>query len=232
MRWPKMWNDREGPGVDKDAPKKTGLALFGQIVVREAWELFKLNLLIVLASLPVVTVFAAHAAGTRIAAAMIRDENVYLWRDFWGAFRELFGRATLAGLLVLVLFGAAAYSTWIWTQMAANVPLAAAPLTVSAAVTLFVVMIAVNLFALVATTGLPLAEAFKIAFVAALARPLPVLAGIGFVVALWLVHILFYPVSVFMPAVMNFSLGVLALTFSVFRTLSEPLVRKPGVRTS
>ncbi len=49
MQWLRdMWT-REGPGIAKDAPKRTGLALFAEILVREWWEMVKLNILFILA---------------------------------------------------------------------------------------------------------------------------------------------------------------------------------------
>ncbi|MGO8352290.1 hypothetical protein ACC790_37800, partial [Rhizobium johnstonii] len=44
-----------GPGISKDAPKRTGLALFAEILVRDWWEMVKLNILFILAALFVVT---------------------------------------------------------------------------------------------------------------------------------------------------------------------------------
>ena len=47
---------KNGPGIDKDAPPKTGLALFIDIYRREWWNIFKLNLLFLLFCIPVVTI--------------------------------------------------------------------------------------------------------------------------------------------------------------------------------
>lgn len=218
--WLTDWSQREGPGIPKDAPKKRGLALFAQIVLREAWDLFKLNLLIVLASLPLVTAPAAHAAASAIAAKMVGDENIYLWREFWSAFRAGFSRATLAGLVGLAVLGASSYSLYIWAQVALAVPLAAAALVIGLAAVLFGAMVLINLFVLIGTRFEPIGVLLRLAFLAALARPLALLGAMGFVAALWAAHILFYPVSVFMPAVLNFSLGVLALTFASLHALS------------
>ncbi len=88
MKWLRDRFEREGPGIPKDAPKKRGLALFLQIIGREAWDLFALNLMIVVLSLPIVTIPAVYAAATRICVSMVRDENIYLYRDF----RTLCGR--------------------------------------------------------------------------------------------------------------------------------------------
>ena len=46
---------KEGPGVAKDAPEKTGAAWVGETLAREFWQLVKLNVLFLLCCLPVVT---------------------------------------------------------------------------------------------------------------------------------------------------------------------------------
>ena len=44
---------KEGPGIAKDAPEKTGAAWVGETFVREFWQLVKLNVLFLLCCLPV-----------------------------------------------------------------------------------------------------------------------------------------------------------------------------------
>ena len=39
---------KEGPGIAKDAPEKTGAAWVGETFVREFWQLVKLNVLFLL----------------------------------------------------------------------------------------------------------------------------------------------------------------------------------------
>jgi hypothetical protein len=64
---------------------------------------------------------------------------------------------------------------------------------------------------------LPALRLLRLAALASVIRPLPALAALAFAASLWLAHILFYPVSVFMPATVNFSLGMFAVAFGVHR---------------
>ncbi len=214
MGWLSEYWTREGEGIPADAPKSRGLRLFGEIIWRELWDLFVLHLGLVLFSLPVFTAPAAHAAATRVASIMTRDENLWLFRDFWTAFRDLFLRASLAGLLAGAPILLGLYAVWIWGQMAAREPLFFAPLLLSLLVTIFLAIWAAQLFVLIANSEAPLPALMRSALAASFVRPLPMLAALGFVAALWLAHVAFYPASVFMPAVCNFSLSVLALTFA------------------
>lgn len=221
MVWPFQDWRKSGAGIPKELPAKKGLALFADVIWREAGSLFLLNLLVIAASLPLVTLPAAHAAALRVTAQMVRDENTYLWRDFWSAFRELFGRASLLALAFLPVIGVAFYAVFVWAQITQGVPFAAAAVVISVAVSVFVVMVLANAFVLLATTKMVMKTLLRTALFAALAHPLPILAGLAFAGSLWLAHIVFYPISIFMPAVMNFSLGVLGVAFAGLHVLND-----------
>ena len=217
MNWLTNWMMREGPGIPKNAPKKKGLALFAFILVREAWDLFRLNILMLVCSIPVVTAPAALAAGMNIANVMIEDENVWLWRDFRRAFVRHFLQATAWGLGVALILGLAGYAVYIYGQLARHALAYVLPTAIGVCVIAFVAIVAVCLFSAMTRFELAGGRLLQVALLAAIARPLPVLAGLAFMAALWLVHIAFYPVTVFTPGVFNFSLGALALAFSAHK---------------
>lgn len=68
-----------------------------------AADLVILNLLMILGSLPLFTAGAAFTATTRITAEMVREEETYVWKSWWRAFRENFRLATLVWVPALVL---------------------------------------------------------------------------------------------------------------------------------
>jgi len=232
MRWLRdMWT-KEGPGIAKDAAKKHGLALFAEIIRREWWEIVKLNLLFILASLPIVTIPAALAAMASVSVALVEDRNIYLGRDFWAAFRKYLWRATMAGFILSTAIALGVYATVTYASLATGALVFAVPLAISAAATVFICVFACHDLVLMVMRDLPLVQRVRLAALASLARPLPAIGAIGFVAALWLVHILLYPVSVFMPATLNFSLGMFAVTFGVHRAAVESLSRVTSMRTS
>lgn len=237
MEWLTNWIMREGPGIPKNAPKKKGLALFFSIIRREAWELFKLNLIMLLLAIPIITIPASFAAACRIAILMIEDENVFLWRDFQRAFRKHFFRATYMGVLLGVNFVICAYAVFIYGQMTKFSLLYVVPTAIAVFATVLILMVAVCLFVLMPKRDLSNTQFLKAAFLAAVAKPLPVFAGIAFAAALWFMHIIFYPASIFLPVVLNFSLGTLAMTFGAFGATEFALGlvkkandRNPGVQ--
>jgi uncharacterized membrane protein YesL len=206
---------KNGPGIVKDAPPKRGFALLADVLLRNWWELIQLNLLVILFGLPLVTLPAALVAAARICVLMLEDRNVYLGRDFLEAFRASFVRATLLGVLIIASIGVALFAAVTFFHAAQANLFFALPLTISASTALFVAIASVYAITLLAMRDQPLPLLLKRALLGALARPLPALAALAVVALLWLLHILFYPASIFMPALVNFSFGMLAVTFGV-----------------
>ena len=215
MQWLEGLWTREGAGIDKDAPRPTGLALFFDILKREWWELVKLNLLFLIASLPLLTIPAATFAMARVSRSIVSDENTYLLRDFAEAFRHYAWRGTVLVLVLAALTGASTYAVITYARAVPDgLMIYSLPLAISVVVTLFVSLLSAYAIVLTVTRDLPLSSLFRQAALLALVKPLPMLAALAFVAALWLAHILFYPVSVFMPATINFSLGIYTMCFA------------------
>lgn len=217
MRW---FTDRfykEGAGISKDEPKKHGLALLWQIIRREFWELFKLNFFIIVFSLPLITIPAAYAAATAINVKMVEDENVYLWRDFGGNFRRLFWRASIAGFGFFAAIGLGIYAGYIYAQLITEQIIYVVPLTLSVAVTILIMLICAQYFVWLARFDGAIFKLLKLSALSILVRPFQALAGLAAVTILWLTHIIFYPISIFMPAIFIFSLGALLMTFALLK---------------
>ncbi|UHS59572.1 DUF624 domain-containing protein [Hyphomicrobiales bacterium] len=214
MQWLEGLWTREGAGIDKDAPRPTGLALFFDILKREWWELVKLNLLFLIASLPLVTMPAATLAMARVSRSIVSDENTYLLRDFVEAFQRYAVRGTVLMLACAAMTAASTYAVITYAKAVPDALIYSLPLAISVVMTLFISLVSAYAIVLTVTRDLPLISLFRQSALMALVKPLPMLAALAFVAALWLAHILFYPVSVFMPATINFSLGIFAICFA------------------
>lgn len=223
MQWLEAFWTKEGKGIPKDAPKKTGLALIADILRREGWELVKLNLLFLLASLPLVTLPAALFGMAHVCRLIVEDRNVYLLRDFLEAMRAHALRASLWALVTAGTISAGTYAIITYGTYARDALIYALPLTVSLVVTVLVA-IASSYFVMVSVTGSgSIGLSIRQAALAALMHPLPALASLAVVALLWLAHVLFYPVSVFMPAMVNFSFGMFAVAFGAHGAVAQVL---------
>ncbi len=226
MNWFVNFYFGEGPGIAKDAPAPRGLRLLASVLGREWWALVKLNLLFLVAALPVVTLPAAWLATVSISVTMVEDRNVYLWRDFWRAFRSRFWLATLTGLIFCCAGALAIVAVRTYAMAAKGNLLSVAPLTIALTVSILLLLYGMHLFVgLAKGAGRPLTDIARASALGVLARPLPGLAALMFVVLLWLASIFFFPVSVFLPALVNFSLGALVTSFAVLEGVQFGLSR-------
>lgn len=125
--------NREPKDYVPEAAKKTGVKLGFSTIWREIVSLITLNFMFDLFLLPIggvimawalmddpvaflivagilvllfILVFpAALTATSRITTAMVRDENFFLWPDFWKSWKNNFGKSLGGGLLFFLALG-------------------------------------------------------------------------------------------------------------------------------
>jgi len=119
--------NKPATGYKKDGPRKVGTSRFLEILVRDFWDLIKLNVLFCLCALPSVALFlfglfgfypsitftlsvlAAYPIGGAVTAyifyitLMLRDEPSNVWYEFKRKFAENFKQAALTGILCTVI---------------------------------------------------------------------------------------------------------------------------------
>ena len=115
------FRQKDKEDIPKDAPKKTGFALVFSTLWREFFGLLKLNLVFLLSCLGIVTIPASLKAMSAITIRMVKDENYYLWRDYWAAFKDDFGKSLVGGILYFFLAVAFGVSTYFYFVMGQNV---------------------------------------------------------------------------------------------------------------
>lgn len=228
IQWLQNYWTKEGAGISKDAPKRKGLGLFTEILGREWWEIVKLNILFLLTSLFIITIPAAIFAMASVTHAFVEDRNVYLLRDFIEGLKRYWIRATIWALALGIALGIGTYTSLTYGAATGTNLAYAAALTISLCVTLFLLVVAIQFMVLSVCVERPALETIRLAAIATLVKPLPVLGAILFVCGLWLAHILLYPVSVFMPAAFNFSLGMFAILFGAHGGAMQVLALPKG----
>jgi len=94
-----------GPGIDKNAPPKKGLALYIELITVDFWGFIGLNMLYVICCLPILTIGGSTLAYTELCCKLIRREHVFVLSDFFDSFRQNFKKGILLSLvLLLILF--------------------------------------------------------------------------------------------------------------------------------
>lgn len=95
--------DQVGKGIDPNAPKKEGIALFFDILYREFWSILWLNLFFFVFSLPLFTIGASYSAVCAVMVKMVRDVPIDPFYEFRTAFNENFKQSTAVFFLQIAV---------------------------------------------------------------------------------------------------------------------------------
>lgn len=89
---------KTGKGVSKVKKEKRALFIFADLFKRKFWKLVELNLIYILFCLPIVTFGPATAAMTKMLRYFYTEKPVFLFSDFFKAFKESFKQSFLVGI--------------------------------------------------------------------------------------------------------------------------------------
>lgn len=209
---------KEGPGIEKDAPPKTGIALFFEILVREFWQLLKLNLLFVLCSIPVVTFGAARAALSRCTINMVRDVPNDVWDDFRQAFRQDLRRNCLLGLAELLAGGLTVTALLLTEQTA--------PRTVLLAGLAGQALFWSYLWSMLTALELPFAGAVRNAALLPLLCPQYAFPALVLAAGIVLLHVPLFPLSLPSVLFVPFGMGSFVMSFAAWSGIRRYLLNK------
>ncbi|MBP1591771.1 MAG: YesL family protein [Oscillospiraceae bacterium] len=94
---------RAGRGIAK-GEQKGRLKLFFEILEVRIWKLFLLNLIYVLACIPIITIGPATAGMFRVVKNYSIDRHAYVWQDFKQGFKENFFKALIMGIIDIIAY--------------------------------------------------------------------------------------------------------------------------------
>lgn len=93
---------KPGKGVRKDEPKKARFLYFWELYFRKFWKLIQLNLLYLLFCIPIVTIGPATAGFIYVLRNMVNEQPIFLFSDFWDAFKANWKQSFLLSVLAAV----------------------------------------------------------------------------------------------------------------------------------
>lgn len=129
----------------------------------KAADLMWLNVLTLLACIPVVTAGAAFTALHYMCLKIVRDEESYITRGFWKSFQENFRQSTIIWLMMLAVAAFLGMDFYIILDMGVELPYFVKLLVLAAAV--LASFTAVMVFPLQARFANPIRHTIKNAFV-------------------------------------------------------------------
>ena len=109
-------------------------------------DLCLLNIMTLLGCLPIITAGASITAMHYVMLKMVRNQEGYIWKDFWKSFKENFGQATAIWSILLVFIGFFVLDCYIFKGMVENLSMPL--LAVLGAFALFLYMIFLYVFPL------------------------------------------------------------------------------------
>ena len=112
-------HNRPGPGVDKDAPQKKSFVVFFEILGRKFWKLCIVNLLYVVAFLPIVTRGLADAGLAHITRSYAREKHAFIGSDFLETVKKNWKQALPVGILNMVLTALIVFAVSMYYEPAA-----------------------------------------------------------------------------------------------------------------
>lgn len=98
-------------------PDSPGVSIMNKIA-----NIVILNVLVILTSIPVITIGASFTAMHYVLYRMMKNEDGYLLKDYFGAFRQNFKKATVLWLIMLGVFMILAVDIWFVIINAAMAP--------------------------------------------------------------------------------------------------------------
>ena len=221
MLWFRPGYLKEGPGIEKDAPPKTGLALFFEILVREFWQLLKLNLLFVICALPLVTFGAARAALSRCTVNMVRDVPNDVWYDFRQELKKDFPRNTVLGLIELFVIG-----VFLLLLSLPGVRGNTAVCVVLFALAAVGALVLGYLWPMLVAVDVPLRAAVKNAAVLALAFPQHSLPALAVTLLLYDLSFWLFPLSLPLVLFVPFGMGSFVTSFAAWSDIQRLVIRQ------
>lgn len=104
--------DKEGPGVDKNAPKKKGLFNFFDLYLKNFWKLVVNSIVYWLLSLPLITSGLAAAGMTNITRNMAVDTHSFGFSDYFDTIKKNWKQALPAGIINILIFAFLIFDLW------------------------------------------------------------------------------------------------------------------------
>lgn len=200
-----------GPGIRKDAPEKTGVARFFEIVQLECVTLFQLNLLFLLGCLPVITIPLSFYALNQVIRRMVLDRPVLCFYHFRTAFCRW--RSAFAAFFITFLpLACSAMGGWFYLSRAGGNVLFFLPFMLCSTVFLVTLLASGYLYGLIGA-GVKVRQAVRLALLLGLGKPLrAVLAAVMWYGSLT-VGILEFPLSAIYLLCIGFSVPCLLANF-------------------
>ncbi|MBQ8204040.1 MAG: YesL family protein [Clostridia bacterium] len=104
--------DKEGSGIDKNAPKKKTFVVFFETFFRNVWKFITINFVYCLMCLPIITKGFANAGLTHVARNTARDKHSFGLSDFFETIKKNWKQALAINIINTVVTAINVYALY------------------------------------------------------------------------------------------------------------------------
>lgn len=104
--------EKEGPGIEKNAPKKKTFLVFFETFFRNFWKFISINIVYNLISIPVITNGFACVGITNVTRNIARDKHSFGLSDFFETIMKNWKQALGAGIINTLVVFVLAFDIW------------------------------------------------------------------------------------------------------------------------
>ncbi len=158
-------NNRNQSGVLKTPHEKAGFVKYASIYFSHFWKLMALNFIYVLFCIPVLTIGPATAAMTKVCRNYSQERHADVFGDFFRSFKQNFKQGIVFGLIDTLFVVIFAVGIPYYMQWAKMMPVMYAPLLISIAFMLVVIMMNFYAYIMVSSTNLSVKQIIKNSFI-------------------------------------------------------------------
>lgn len=158
------YSDKPGRGVPTNGKKKSGIALFIQIVKENFFQLVLLNLFFILCCIPVVTIGPAFKALDKVTMNFVRHVPTNPIRDFIDEFKEGFVKSMITGMVITILLALCVLSYILIPSQGQSEKGLYLTGGIALLIVLFILAISMYIFKSLGTIDLPVGTTIKNAF--------------------------------------------------------------------
>ncbi len=106
--------EKEGPGIEKDAPKKRPTIIFIETYFRNFWKFLNINFVFSVLMLPLVTGGFAAVGITNISRNIARDKHSFGLSDFFETIKKNWKQALAAGIINTIVYALVLFATYFY----------------------------------------------------------------------------------------------------------------------
>jgi len=216
---------KPGKGVKKDAPKKKRFFQFFEIYFRKFWKLVQLNLIYFLFCIPIITIGPATAAMTKIVHCFTEEKPVFLFSDFWEAFKSNFEQGFVVGILQLLITFCIVQSLFFYWGRTAESGLYWALIGIVLLVLLLFIFSNFYVYLIMATVNLKVVHILKNSFLLAFLGVRTNFLTLIFTALLVIPCVLWFPLTIPLMILLLYSTITMITVFNSFQYIYRYMVK-------